>query len=393
MDPRLLQGLTPEEAALARQQANSPDGRKMPEFRGAPGMPPLTTHPRTQGYANSFGAFQDPSGVNQPQPFETSGKGPMPMGVDVAKFAGGAPAAGRPNTAATELRRVENTYPPSATRGITPATAPPVITGVPTTTAQDPFLPYESKNPESMYDGDIEFTHTLSRMLGMAGLGDKAAATRDLHMKLQQGRMDEVGKEAQRAFVAGDVTKGIDMLNHMVPNGQKITSYRKNPDGSFAFQMQDGKVETRNAQQMVETLTMLRNPDMLGAMITMRAKTAAEAQGKVGLEMVKNQLNMQKALNQGLINGANQQALERLKQAGEKPSVFQQIGGETYVTTAGGKVFKEVMIMDPLTKKPTKQFVPAQLPGMGTVNAGGAAPASQGLKIDQSAIPIALQYR
>jgi hypothetical protein len=228
------------------------------------------------------------------------------------------------------------------------------------------FMPYASKNPESAYDRDIEFTHTLSRMLGMAGLGDKAVGVRDLHMKMQMARMDDIGQQAQRAFIAGDVTKGIDMFNHAVPNGQKIVAYSKGPDGkTYSFKMEDGTEVSKTADELASTITMFRNPAMLATMMTNRAKALAEAQGRMGVEQFKGQMSLQQAIATKLLDQQGQIALERLKQAGEKPTVYQQVGGDVYISTAGGRVYKRVDGKDK-NNNPITQWVPAQLPGAQT---------------------------
>jgi hypothetical protein len=247
------------------------------------------------------------------------------------------------------------------------------------------FTPYASQNPTSMYDKDIEFTHTLSRMLGMAGLGDKAAGARDLHMKLQMGRMDEIGEQAQRAFIAGDITKGIDMFNHAVPNGQKIVGYHKAPDGkTFAFKMEDGTELRKTGEELAYSLTMFRKPETLAAMMTQRAKSLADLNKDMAVAGYKGQLSIQEAVVKGLITQAGQIGLEQLKQAGEKPTVFQQVGGKVFVTTAGGKVFEQVTVKGK-DGKMQEVWQPSQLPGMPSSGSPGA-----GYGLDMARIYAAL---
>lgn len=265
--------------------------------------------------------------------------------------------------------------------GASPKSAPqPVSVAAPDVTSQ--FTAYASKNPTSSHDDDIEFTHVLSRLYGMAG-SSKALAMRDLNAKLQAERIREVGDNAQRTFVAGDVTPGIAMFNHMVPNGRKITGYRVNPDGTYAFQMEDGSTETRSKDQLAAQFATFTNPAMIGTMMQARAKSLADMQKEMGVAAVKHQFSLQEAMANGMIRHESAVALERLKQSGEKPTVYQQVGGDAYVTTAGGKVFKEV-VAPGMDGKPQKTWVPAQLPGAPTPT--GAAPTQGGYAIDAAAL-------
>lgn len=359
---------TPEEQqaineAAARARAGnytSPQGAvRMPEPRNIPGQV-------RQGFA--MAGPQPPNPALVDSLVGRIAATPMPKDV---------PPAAVPSMNISPQIEGEYGVPPVAqtTKGIPASTSTEV-------TQQDTlnFTPYVSQNPTSMHDKDIEFTHTLSRMLGMAGLGDKAAGVRDLHMKLQMGRMDEVGEQAQRAFVAGDVTKGIDMFNHAVPNGQKIVGYHKGADNkTYAFKLEDGTEMRKTADELMQAITVFRNPSTLASMMTNRAKSLADMNKDMAVAGYKGQMSLAQAIAGKLMDRESQQALEKLKQAGEKPTVFQQIGGKTYVTAAGGRVFEEVTSTDK-NGKMFKQWVPSQLPGL---NTGGYA-------IDSSRIAAAL---
>lgn len=247
--------------------------------------------------------------------------------------------------------------------------------------AESPFTDYASVNPESRYDKDIEFTHTLSRMLGMAGLGDKASAARELHMKLQGARMDDIGAQAQRAFAAGDITKGIDMFNHAVPNDVKILAYRENKDGTITFKTAKGE-ETRSKASLADAITTYRNPELLHEMMKIKAKSAYDMQNDMAVAGYKGQLSMQEAVMKGMISRQSAQELERMKLSGAAPHVFQQIGGETYMTRStpnGGETYKEVTAKD-LNDKLIKKWVLAELPGA----------ASSGYQVNPALMPKGL---
>lgn len=296
----------------------------------------------------------------------------------------GAPAAPAPGAVTPGLPAGGQTMPTGAPDGDIPA--------------------YTSKNPESMYDKDIEFTHTLSRMLGMAGLGDRAMNTRDLHMKLQAARIEDVGTQAQRAFLGGDVTKGIDMFNHVVPNGHQIVGYKDNGDGTFSFKMSNGQVDKRKASDITEALAAYTKPELIGAMMKDRAHTLAAFGKDAALAQLKGGIELNKELMVKQYGAQTAMALESWKaQFHNQPRLTSTMDGQVYAAFPGGTVHR-VEMKKGLDGKMRPELGPAmQGPpnGGGAVPMGGAAPTgsggvpTQGTPIDQSRvnIPIAQQYR
>lgn len=304
------------------------------------------------------------------------------------------PAAPVPSASQADVRKAE----PAEAAAATPAAPstfpglPGLPTGAPAAAPGGDITPYESTSPSSRYDKDIEFTHTLSRMLGMAGLGEKASGMRDLNMKLQAARIDDVGANAQRAFLAGDITKGIDMFNHVVPNGQKITGYRRNQDGSVALQMADGRVENRSPSEIADTLTTFRNPEVMGAMMKDRAKTLAVTNQKLALTAYKASMDLYTAIAKGKINHQNAMELEKLKAQLGADRITVGMDGTPWIAQRGGGVMSLKMGKNPLTGKPEwqqDQIIEQQ--GLGN----DAAAPTGGTSIDQTRVPltVAAPYR
>lgn len=289
-----------------------------------------------------------------------------------------------------DVRKTEPVEPGAPIAPVSAATVPGLPgmrMGAPSAAPGGDITPYESTSPTSRYDKDIEFTHTLSRMLGMAGLGEKASGMRDLNMKLQAARIDDVGADAQRAFLAGDVTKGIDMFNHVVPNGQKITGYRRNQDGSIAMQMADGRVENRTPSEIADTLTTFRNPEVMSAMMKDRAKTLAVTNQKIALAAYKGSMDLYTAIAKGKINHQNAMELERLKAQLGADHITVGMDGTPWIAQRGGGVMSLKQGKNPLTGKPEwqqDQIIDQQ--GMGS----DAAALSSGTSIDQTKVPLAV---
>jgi hypothetical protein len=286
-----------------------------------------------------------PQFANMPTPKPAIGQVPLPMPAIP-----GAPA--------------EMALPSS--RGVSPETAPPLASTGATTTpaaqAQVTFELYESKSPVSMYDDDVEFTHTLSRVLGIMGLPEESMDVRGLHLKLQAGRMDDVGAQAQRAFAAGDVTRVIDMVNHMVPNGKKITGYSKTPDKkSFAFQLQDGSTETKTLDEIAQSVTMMRDPNMFGAMMKTRATQMAEFEKERAMAGIKSGYSIQEALAKGFIDESKAMRLKELELANGKNTTHIDLTGRTVVDKANGQGTVEIK-WKPSSVPGSKEMVPVEVP-------------------------------
>lgn len=197
--------------------------------------------------------------------------------------------------------------------GVMPTATPPAQS------LSGPMTAYQSTNPSSSYDDDIEFTHVLSRLYGMAGRGDKSMAMRDMYQRLNQARITEVGTNAQRAFIAGDITAGINMFNHMVPNGRQITGYRVNgagKDKTYSFQYADGAEETYNPEQLSTGLMAWSNPALIGEAFKARTKAVAEATAglnkDVAVAQFKHGLKLDELLNQTRLDMSKQVALKQL---------------------------------------------------------------------------------
>lgn len=310
-------------------------------------------------------------------------RGGGPQLVDIPP---GVPAPAKaPPASQGDVRKVDNAIErtnPSAFAGVVPG-----LPQGPAAPAASPFTTYDSTNPESRYDKDVELTHTLSRMLGMAGLGEKAAGMRDLHMKLQTARMDDLGEQAQRAFLVGDVTKGIDVFNHAVPNGQKITGYRKNADGTIAFQMADGRTETKTPSQLADTITSYRNPEVMSTMMRERSKMLAETSQKMALAQFQGSIDMQLAVGKGLISHQNAVDLERVKAQYGADRITVAMDGTPWIAMRGGGVASMKMGKD-LNGKPewkVDQIIPQAQ--MGAQQQG--APVS-GTRVDTSRVPLSV---
>lgn len=299
--------------------------------------------------------------------------------------------AAAPTASQGDVRKTEPVEPgaPAA-----PVAAPtfPGLPGLPTgASAAAPggdITPYESTPPTSRFDKDIEFTHTLSRMLGMAGLGEKAGGMRDLNSKLQAARIDDVGASAQRAFLAGDVTKGIDMFNHVVPNGQKITGYRRNQDGSVTMQMADGRTENRTPSEIADTLTTFRNPEIMGAMMKDRAKTLAATNQKLAIAAYKGSIDLYKAITMGKISHANAVDLERVKAQYGADRITVGMDGTPWIAQRGGGVMSLKQGKNPLTGK--SEWQQDQIIEPQGMSGDAAAPASSGTTVDQNKVPLAV---
>lgn len=357
LDPRLLEGLTPEERAKALEQAAAPAAAA--PAAANPNLPPFYNSPKAPGYAGNMGAFQPDQ----------------------------APTPAAPRAFQADVRKSE---PPET--AVAAATPRPVVPGLPAVAAapatQGPLTPYESKNPESMYDKDIEFTHTLSRMLGMAGLGDKAMHARDLHMKLQSARIEDVGTQAQRAFLAGDVTKGIDMFNHVVPNGNKIVAYSQNPDGTFGFQLANGKMETRKGSDVSEALAAYTKPELIGAMMKDRAKTLAEFGKDAALAQLKGGMELTKELAVKQYGAQTAMALEQFKSTlHNQAHLTSTMDGQVYAAFPNGAIHRVEMKKNAMTNKIEPQLGPA-------MSGGQQQQPQQGTPVNAAAIsiPLASQY-
>lgn len=308
-----------------------------------------------------------------------------------------APAGGTPVTGQTgsPARGDGDSLPPQAGVGGGQAVGTGAGTGIPSSTPpaqpQNDVDDYMSSVPESRYDKDIKFTHTLSRMLGMAGLGDKAMNARELNMKLQAARMDDVGAEAQRAFVAGDVTKGIDMFNHMLPNGQKIVGYKKNPDGTFTFKNEKGEIKVQKAEEISETLTTMRNPELLGHMMKKRAEAMATFGKDAALARIKHAYSVDEMLMNKQLTHASAVAIKQLEaQMGKATLTADPMApGEFTASFPGGIIqrYKTTQVQGKDGKK-YPDLVPVGQPQRNPV--AGAAPAQAGTTLDTAQIPITI---
>lgn len=204
-----------------------------------------------------------------------------------------------PESKAIIAAKAASVKPPNG--GVTPAPQP-------ATSLSGPFTDFVSTNPESRYDDDIEFTHVLSRLYGMAGRADRSLAMRDMYQKLNEARIQDVGIQAQKALLAGDVTKLIAQFNHMVPNGRTVIGHRTEKDGSFSFKYADGAEETYDKDQLMRGAAMWSNPSLIGETMKARAKASAELQGNLVRDQLKAQYSLQQAVTERLISG--QQAME-----------------------------------------------------------------------------------
>lgn len=311
-----------------------------------------TMFDRLKDFANRGGAQDAPRPISMPQPAVSFSTGAAP---------GAAPAM----------------------QAATPAAQPVGIT----------YKDYISNNPESQFDKDIEFTHTLSRALGMVGLGDKAMAARDSYMKLNAARIQDVGTQAQRAFVAGDVTKGIDMFNHMIPNGEKIVGYAKKPDGTYSFKMQDGTTVDRTPEQMQGQLAAMTNPAMIGAMMQKRAEIGATAAKEQQTAMLKGRIDFNKMVAEKQLSHESAAIIKQAELDGKQVGVHQPPLGSTGgpVFTIGNKAYQEKMQPGLSGQPPRMVMTEVPLPAQPRALGGGAVqPASRGTMIDAARFAAAL---
>lgn len=276
--------------------------------------------------------------------------------------------------------RDPNYVPPSAA-----APAPGIqATNMPAA-SETQFTPYESKNPTSTYDDDLELTHLLSRSFGMAGRGEKAMHMRDAHMAMQLARTGEIGQQAQRAFVAGDVTKAIDMFNHVVPNGAKIKGYARDPKtGDLQFQMADGTVEKKTSAQFADSLAAYQKPEIFGDLLKQRGKAMADTQREAYIANLKGSINMNQALAKGMIDRETGQQLEMLKSKLKGDSIHLDMAGNPWIAQPGGGIVTMKQEKSKVTGK--MEWVPDQVIPQ-TVLGGPVTPgASSGTRVDAASM-------
>jgi hypothetical protein len=263
-----------------------------------------------------------------------------------------------------------------ANAGVAPTATPPA------SSVNGPFTDYASTNPTSMYDRDIEFTHTLSRMLGMAGLGEKAMGARDLHMKLQAQRVQDVGTNAQKSWLAGDITAGINMMNHMVPNGVQITGYRKNKDGTIALRMQDGSEVNRSPEEVTNALAAFSKPELIGTMMTKRAQSLAELGKEEYIARLKGNISLQQALMTKAVDHEYQKAIEEFKAKFGKTNIeFSPDMQRIFAASPDGSVI-ELIKGEPLPGSK----MPRLVPGPQIIPATTAGGQAQAPSVDQERI-------
>lgn len=273
------------------------------------------------------------------------------------------------------------------------AATAPVVAATPPAAPQTEInvQDYQSSNPESMYDPDIRFTHTLSRMLGMAGLGDKAASVRALNMQMQMSRVQDLTTQAQRSLIAGDISKAIDVFNHAVPNGRQITGYAQNPDKTFLLRYSDGQTETRTAGEIAEGLTAFGDPKIMAQMILNRSKSLAELNKDLTVATVKGQMSYAQAMATAQVNAQSRMALARFNAEHGANNVKVDVAGKIVaVDDHMGNTFVPKII--DLNGKKEEVFVKLNLPkpSPGSSGMGGAV----GTTVNPSAIalPIPSQY-
>lgn len=281
----------------------------------------------------------------------------------------------------------------NAGNSTTPTLVDSPITGKP---ADPKFTDYESTNPESPHDRDIRFAHTLSSMLMSVGLTDKAAGVRDLHEKLTHSRNDKIGEEAQRAFVAGDITKGIDMFNHAVPNGKKIVGYAAGADGKYTFKMADGSTETKSPDEFANALANFKDPSIHRALLIQRAKTVGEMQKDRHIAEFKGGMAFDLAVAKGLIDKDRVLAVEKFRAEHPRGTGRFTVGVDGKILYAapdgaGYEIKKVPSKLDP--KKMVDEFVMITPPGTHAPEAQKPAAAGFQLSSDMARVQAAMAGR
>lgn len=278
----------------------------------------------------------------------------------------------------------------------TPATAPAMsIPSMmpPAPAVEGTHTQYESSPIDSPFARDLKFSDMLSKAYGIVGLPKQAEEARALHAQLLMTDTAHKADVAARAFVAGDIKKTIDLFNHSSPDGNQITHYAKNPDGTYTFTSQDGTKQRMTEEQIGANLATFKDPNHLGKMMEARAKSVFDTQklvqtenmrqrGRIQLERIKSEHAAEQLLAGKQLDHASRMAIAKF-QAENGPSRvgLDALGKPVSIASHNGKVFlfNESKGLD---GKPALTLTEMQMPGVspnGTFLNTGAI----GIPIDQ----------
>lgn len=298
----------------------------------------------TRNRRGAVDGFQNMPPRSSALPFVPN-KGQSPALYPVPSVSLRAPAAMTPNP---------NMGPPDG-RLVGPPEQPaaPPATAIPARPAESPLdLPqmqdYMSKPPETQFDDQLEMSQLMYKMYASLGMPDRAMAMQDRYAQTYAARYQASADQAIRSMASGDLSGAVDFFNHEVPNGRKIVAYGRGKDGKVAVRFEDGKTDTLTDEQIGSALVAMRNPAFLESAMQTRIKAAAEGRAKMGVETLKHQFDLEKAVANGMIDLQTKLRLKQFEMdnnlevtvvpadgVGGKPAMYARRGGSMYKIEEG----------------------------------------------------------